>query len=298
MPLLYEKIAFTPHSPLVVRWNKFQQLSYPLHYHDEFELMYIFRSFGKRYVGDSVETFQEGDLVLVGHQLPHCWQNDEVFFKNPQTHPAKAIILQFGKDFFSDAFRYAEFNAIRELLENASRGISFGPTTTQELAPMILQLTKEKGFQRILLFLQLLQALAHATDIRLLASNGFKYRDNQSSTKITQMLQLISEQYTNQLSLDEISSEFNMSPSAFCNYFKRKTGKTLINYLNEYRIAQSCKHLTSSDMNISEIAYLCGFNNLSNFNRIFKRIMGRTPQQYKVTWTQEPQNQSDQKNSG
>ena len=285
MSLIFEKISFTPQSSLVVRWNQYQNLTYPLHFHDEYELIYIYKSYGTRYIGDSVDKFQEGDLFLVGNKLPHCWQNDEIFYKNLPTHQAKAVIIQFGKDFFSEVFQYPEFSPIQAMLKNSRRGIAFGKSAAAQNKSAILKLIESTGFERIMEFIQLLNRLANVKDYRLLASIGFNKGEDESLYRITDTLKFISDNYDRQLKLDEISAQFSMSPSAFCNYFKRKTGKTLVNYINEFRVAQSCKLLTSTDKNISEIAFECGFNNISNFNRTFKSIIGKSPRDYKNLWS-------------
>ncbi len=285
MSIIYEKIDFKPHTSLVARWNKFKNMSYPLHRHDEYELIYICRSYGTRYVGDSVEPFSAGDLVLVGSNLPHCWQNDEIFLKNHPSHQAKAVIVQFDKAFFSEAFKYPEFNSINNMLKSSDQGIHFGKEIVSQYSETIIHLTKLSGFERLVMFFQLLHNLSLSTDTRLLASNSFNKTDARYEfNKISTILQYISDHYQQALTLDNISQRFHMSPSAFCNYFKRKTGKTLTAYLNEYRTAKACKLLTNNDKNISEIAFECGFNNISYFNRIFRKIMGNNPTVYKKLW--------------
>lgn len=286
MPIIYEKIDFKPHTSLVARWNKFKNMSYPLHQHDEYELLFVYRSYGTRYVGNSIELFKEGDLVLVGPNLPHCWQNDEIFLENHPSHQAKAVIIQFGKTFLSEVFQYPEFDSINKMLSSSHRGIHFGSETVSNYSDTILHLIGLTGFERLLVFLQLLQNLSLAADTRLLASNSFNKLDATKPDfhKISSTLQFISDNYQRTLSLGEISQHFHMSSSAFCNYFKRKTGKTLMSYLNEYRTAKACKLMTTSDKHIAEIAFECGFNNISYFNRTFKKVIGKNPTAYRKLW--------------
>jgi AraC-like DNA-binding protein len=286
MAVLYEKISLITDSSLIARWNKNQHFTYPLHIHDEYEIVYIVESFGTRYVGDSVESFQEGDLVLVGGKLPHTWQNNEVFVKNLSTHQVKAVVIQIGTDFYQIAAKFAELNHIKQLLEKSQRGVCFNRNVLPQCKDLLLSLPNLEGFEKFVNFLQLLNLLASTNEYRLLASNSYKKLDaNNTIDRINDTLQYISANYQNSIKLSEIASQFHMSTTAFCNFFKRKTGKTVITYINEYRVAKSCKMLISSDKNVGEIAFECGFNNISNFNRTFKSIIGKSPRTYRVLWS-------------
>jgi AraC-like DNA-binding protein len=286
MALLYEKISLITESSLIARWNKNQHFTFPLHIHDEYEIVYIVESFGTRYVGDSVESFQEGDLVLVGSKLPHTWQNNEIFSKNQSSHQVKAVVIQIGTDFYQLATKFPELSNIKALLEKAHRGICFNHKALPQCKDLLQKLPDLFGFDKFINTLQLLDLLATTNEYRLLASNSYtKLDQNNTIDRINDTLQFISVNYQNSIKLSEIANQFNMSTTAFCNFFKRKTGKTVITYINEYRIAQACKMLISTDKNIGEIAFECGFNNISNFNRTFKSIIGKTPGIYRVLWS-------------
>ncbi|TDN98390.1 AraC family transcriptional regulator [Sunxiuqinia elliptica] len=286
MKMLYEKVSITPESLIITRWNKSQHFMMPMHFHDEYELIYIAKSFGTRYVGDSLEPFKEGDLVLVGSKLPHTWQNNEIFIENPATHPVRAVVIQFGLDFVSYLNRFPEFQHISNMLELAQRGIAFSDKVAQRNRKALIQLPDAKyGFHRLISILTLLHNLAADQGSSLLASSSFQNIDKESSlNRITQTLDYIAQNYTQKLTLDDIASKFNMSISAFSNFFKRKTGKTVINYINELRISEACKLLSLTDKNIAEVAFECGFNNLSNFNRTFKEVTSKTPKEYRLLW--------------
>ncbi len=285
MPVIFEKVAFAPQSSLIARWNKYPNLSYPLHYHSEYELVYIYQGSGQRYVGDSIEVFEAGDLVLIGNQLPHCWQSDKLTYSNLKELETKAVIIQFDKYFFSQVFQYPEFASILTLLKKSKRGVAFSTLTVTQQKQSIINLTSIEGVEKILAFIRLLNDLSIADDSRQLASPAFESAsENEAFSRITDTLKFIEQNYNQKLSLSEIAKTYNMSPSAFCNYFRRKTGKTLVSYINEFRVAQACRLLLNSDKNISEIAFVCGFNNLSNFNRIFKAIIQKSPRDYRELW--------------
>lgn len=286
MSVLYEKISFPSGSSIRARDINRQHFTFPLHLHDELELNYILDSYGTRFAGDSVEYFQSGDFVLLGSQLPHTWQNHEKFYANRSTLNVKAISIQFGTNFIDLTASYPELMHISEMLKKSTRGIAFGNTAVQQNHELLVSLPKLEGFKKMIKFLELLDNLVKTSDYRFLASSSFAdIKTDQSFKRITDTLEFISNNYQHQLSLDELSSRFHMSKSSFCNYFKRKTGKTVINYINELRISHACKLLTQSDKNILEIAYECGFNNISNFNRTFKTIIGKPPREYRKLWS-------------
>ena len=287
MDLQFEKVLFDQKKSLIARWNKSWYFSAPLHFHDEFELVYVVESYGTRYVGDSKEPFAEGDLVLLGSQLPHSWQNDEIFTHGYGTNVVRAIIVQFGTDFVNMVSQCQEFGKVAELLKESQRGLCFHEPEQSEIKSMLRQLlTLSDDFEKVLLFLRILNLMGTGGNYRPLASISFQSVDKTSPIgKIIDTITHISENYQTKLTLSEIACRFNMSTTAFCNYFKRKTGKTLISYINEIRVSQACRSLIGSEKNIAEIAFDCGFNNLSNFNRIFKSNTGKTPGEFRTLWT-------------
>ena len=284
--LILEKVSYDQKNSLIARWNRNWYFSTPLHFHIEYELVYVVESYGIRYVGDSKEPFREDDLVLVGSQLPHTWQNDEIFTRNLKSHIVKAVIIQFGHDFVNMINQCHEFYQVGELIKESQRGLSFTTESCNEVKNMLLQLPDiPDHFEKVLLVLRILNQLAKSKNYRHLASLSFQNMNKeQSITKIIDTIKHISVNYQDKLTLSEIANRFSMSTTAFCNYFKRKTGKTLICYINEIRISQACRLLISSEKNITEIAFECGFNNISNFNRIFKSITGKTPREYRLIW--------------
>ncbi|MGQ7869236.1 AraC family transcriptional regulator [Sunxiuqinia sp. sy24] len=287
MEMLYEKVSIAPESLVITRWNKSQHFMMPMHFHDEYEIIYIEESYGTRYVGDSIEPFQEGDLVLVGSKLPHTWQSNEIFMKKLPTHAVKAVVIQFGSDFFEQINRFPDLQHISNMLKLAQRGIAFSNKIALKNRKALIQLPDAKhGFHRLMSILTILHNLASDRNYSLLASSAFQNIDKESSlNRVTQTLDFIAKNYTQKLTLDDIAGKFNMSISAFSNYFKRKTGKTVINYINELRISEACKLLSQTDKSIAEVAFECGFNNISNFNRTFKGITSKTPKEYRQLWS-------------
>ncbi len=289
MSLIYEKVSYNPGSSLIARWNKDFYFSTPLHFHDEYEIIYVVKSYGIKYIGDARETFNEGDLVLLGSKLPHTYSNNEIFTNNKANEKVKAVIIQFGEDLYQLLSQRPECRQIIKMLDDSQRGIHFSTEISKQSHDLLLHLPEIKDdFTRFISIMQLLQQLATSNNYHLLASLSYNKVDKDNSlSRITDTIKYISENYQNKLTLNEIARQFNMGTTAFCNFFKRKTGNTLINYINELRVSQACKLLNYSDKRISEIAFECGFNNLSNFNRIFKSITNFTPKEYRKLWTKE-----------
>ncbi|WP_223552295.1 AraC family transcriptional regulator [Aestuariivivens sp. NBU2969] len=285
MEIFYEKIPFPINSSLRARNIKIQHFTIPLHQHEELEIVYVLKSFGKKYIGDSIKPFKKGDLVLIGSRLPHTWKNDEIFYNN-KNYTTQVIVIQFPTniiDYFSNY--HPELFHISKMLNSSTRGISFGNKVADKNHSLLISLCNSSGFDKIMKFTQLLHNLSVSEDFEFLASLTFKNLENNSFKRITQTLDFISHNFKKQIYLDDLASNFNMSKSAFCNYFKRKTGNTVISYINELRISFACKLLIESDKNIIEIAYDSGFNNISNFNRAFRVIIGKTPREYRTLWS-------------
>jgi len=234
------------------------------HYHPEYELTYILRGNGKRLVGDSYENFDEGDLVLLGPLLPHTW-----FTEKRSKENYRAIVIQFSLNFIEPMLQYTEMADIRKLLKKADKGLRFSTQKSKELSVHLYQILHNKGVDSITSLLLLLQKLSNSRTISL-ATPGFRpIKGNQNQQRINIVFQYVQQQFKNGISLREAASLIHLSQSAFCKFFKRISGKTFSDYVNDIRIAHACQLLIESDMLIEQIAYESGFDSLTYFNRIF-----------------------------
>lgn len=249
---------------------------FPLHYHDEFELNLVINATGaKRVIGDHIEEIGEYELVLVGSNLPHVWLGDG-FPKESITE----VTITFHKDFFDDKFLLRnQLSFIRKMLEKSSRGILFSVPTIKTLAPRILGLPQKQGFDSVLELMSILHDLSISRNYRLLSDSGFITPEKQtySSRRIEKVMNFAHSNFHKEISLAEVAKLTNMTETAFSRFFKVQTGRTFINCLNEIRLGHASRMLIETTHSISEIAYDCGFNNISNFNRIFKTKKGCTP---------------------
>jgi len=252
------------------------------HYHPELELVFIKKSTGTRFLGDSIKKFQEGDLVLIGENLPHMWQNDSAYFEADSSLSAEALVIHFNKNFAgTDFFKMPELTPIKELLEIAKRGILFKGEIKYTVAEMLEKMLLASDFDRFMQLLHLLKILANESSLEILSSPGFvdsfKREENRRLDKI---YDFIINNFREEITLDKVADLAGMNTSSFCRYFKKTTDKTFSHYLNEVRIGFACRLLMEHKYNISETCYACGFNNISNFNRQFKNIAKMSPSEY------------------
>ncbi|MBO3115145.1 helix-turn-helix domain-containing protein [Winogradskyella sp. DF17] len=247
------------------------------HFHPEIELVYVNKGKGKRHIGNHLSYFNNSMLVLIGSNLPHNGFTDRLTINGSET------IVQFKPSFLGEHFfEVPEMEGINNLFERAKKGILFGVKTKQKIGPKIEKLNKKEGFKKILVLLEVLNALAKSKDYIILNSDGFTFEtEPQDSAKIDKIFKHVNSNFQNHISLDEIADIVSMTVPAFCRYFKRVTGKTFTKLVNEYRVVHATKLLTESQMSITDISYECGFNNFSHFNKIFKEITGKSASKYR-----------------
>lgn len=250
-----------------------------LHYHPEIQLTIILKSNGTVIVGDKICPFEAGDLFLLGPGLPHVFLDKT----DPQnSEGVHAISIYFKLNSFGDEFfNLPENHLIKELIQKSARGIKFAGEIKQQLPAKIEKLKIKKGTELLIEFFDILNALSKAEDIELVSSVSFmKTKDESESKRIESIFRYVMDNFSREISLEEISAVSAMNVTSFCRFFKQRTRKTFTMFVNEVRIGHACKELLYNNYNINEVAYRCGFNNISNFNRQFKSITGLTPSEY------------------
>jgi len=261
------------------------EFDFPLHYHDEVELNFIKNARGtKRIVGDHVEEIGDIELALVGPGMPHGW-----FGSGFKKNQIEEITIQFHKDFFDEKFlQKNQLSFIRNMLRRSLRGILFSTETTQRLEPRIYGLGKKQGFDSVLELMSILHDLSISRDFRILSDSGFSDTEifSYNSRRIEKVMEFIHTSFDKQLSLCEAAKITSMTESAFSRFFKLRTGMTFIDCLTEVRLGHASRMLISTTKTIAEIAYSCGFNNISNFNRIFRKKKSCTPRELRESYDQ------------
>jgi AraC-like DNA-binding protein len=244
------------------------------HYHPEFELTYIVKGNGYRIVGNSYEPFNDGDLVLLGSNLPHTWSG-----KADGDVNSDAIVIQFSSEFISPFLELNESLLIKNMLDSSLRGINF--ELDEQLVTKIIEITETNGVERILKLISILDILSKK-QIKLIAPNTFhNVVSKKSEVLINKVCLFIQNNFQNKIYLKEIADLIYLTESNFCKFFKKATGKTYSDYVNEIRINEASRLLIQSDKTISQISFECGFETLSYFNRVFLNKKGITPSFYR-----------------
>jgi Trp operon repressor len=242
MKIMHEQVSFAPRTLLKVKWDDFPHFTYPWHFHSEFEIVYVLKSSGKRFVADSVEPFGEGDITLLGSNLPHFWKSDAPTDAE-NANRVNAIVVQFHKDFFREEINsYPEFHRISELMKRAERGIHFSKTPDEKIGKMLKRLLKLNGIERMLYFIKLLDTMARTDNYRILASKAYQLEEQKElNRRLDKIMHFINTNYQRKITQEEVASKIGMTTAAFCRYFKEKTGKGFIFFVNEMRIGYACK---------------------------------------------------------
>jgi AraC-like DNA-binding protein len=252
------------------------------HHHPEYEMDLILNGKGKRMIGDHIDRFERNDLVLLGSYLPHEYMCDKEYTDHPEGFQGKAIVFQFLIDFLGPRFfEVPENKNLKRILDESYRGLQFYGKTREKIITIMENSYDLDGTERLYSLLAIFKILGQTREYRLLSSPGFmKPFHNQGDEPIQKALEYIVQHFQEEVSMKEMLSITNMSNSAFCNSFKKTCRMTFKEYLLNVRVGYACKLLTDDTLNISQIAYNCGFQNLSNFNRQFKKIKSVTPSKF------------------
>ena len=273
-------------SSFTTKVNKYPCFLKVWHYHPELELVVILKSQGTAFIGDSMEYFDKGDVFLIGENTPHMWLNDKIYFKKHSKLIAQAIAIHFKKEFLGSAFfKTPEMIHILELFDRSRLGIKF-LNINSKIKEDIDEMTKLKGYEKTISFLNILNNLSKHKEYKLLSNHGFINEFQIKKSKVLDKAHAyIFKNFNKDISLKEVANIANMNSSAFSRLFKKVNRKTYSRYLLELRIGYACKLLLEGKSNIFTICYDVGFNNISNFNRQFKLIMKCTPTEYLKTHT-------------
>lgn len=274
--------SVTPNSSFSVTHINDKHLMKIFHYHEQVEIVAILRSTGTRFVGDNIANFEPGEIVVIGKNLPHMWQNDDSYFQNKNSKTAETIAIHLSADFVDQGLLDVPENiGIKTLIERSKRGVLF--KNLPEIFSKISSLPSVKGYQRFLGVLEIMNELGNSEKVEALASDGFTERIfNEKESRIYPVHKFIINNFKNEISLAMVSEIANMNPSAFSRYFKKIQGITFIQYVNNIRVGYACKLLIREEMNIIEICLESGFNNLSNFNRHFRKMYKMSPKEYRL----------------
>jgi len=251
---------------------------YPIHFHPELELNFIVNGKGiRRIVGDSLEEIDDLELVFVGPNLNHGWEQ-----YNCPVGGIHEITIQFSQELFTNGLlKRAVMKPIKDMFERSNRGILFSKEVVQSMKSRLLRVSKLDGIDYFMEMLSILYDLAISRNQRLLSTSTIYFENFENSDKVKLLYDYVQKNYASKITLSEVSSLLNMSNVSFNRFIKKRTSKTFVDYLNDVRIGYAARWLIEKDLSISEIAFMCGFNNIANFNRTFKKSKGCTPTKFR-----------------
>jgi AraC-like DNA-binding protein len=282
MKPILEKIFLEPSQSIHVHWAQHPNFFVPLHYHPDIEIIHVVQSYGTSIVGNSVTSFDAGDLVMVGTNVPHVWKNDKEYYEPDSKKIAEALVFHFLPDCLGDRFmELPEMIQMRKLFQLSKRGIRFTGSSRNRLVEKMFEIYRKPGQERIVLFINLINEMSKTREIELLSS--IEYRSGVSDEeckKINIIYDYLFKNYQKEVDFGQIASLVSMSAPSLCRYFKKHTHKTITDILNEIRVRNACKLLSTNQANAKEACYISGFNNYSHYNKQFKKIVGKTPFHY------------------
>lgn len=257
-------------------------MDYPWHYHPEFEIIFVEKSYGIRFMGNHIDNFNDGDLMFIGSNLPHVWKNDTDFYTGNKDLYVDVYVVHFREDALRNGFfDLPEFQHIKKLFIRSQQGIFIKGKDHAMISGLVKEVVGSSGVNRLILFLKTLDAIAHTEEYELLSrpnyANSINRTDSERLEKITNYTM---KNYAKEIEIEEIAALANLTTPSFCRFFKSKTNKTYTQFLNEIRILNARRLLINTNMNIKEICYETGYNNISHFNRQFKLLTGTSAKEY------------------
>lgn len=267
-----------PEDSFLVEERIKDDFDFPIHFHPEYELNFVYKGKGvRRIIGDHNAEIEDLELVLVGPNVVHGWE-----LYNCTCKEIYEITVHMHQDLLNTKMLSRRiFKPIKDMFNRANHGILFSRETTINMMPRLMALSHISGISYFLEFISILNDLAESTDQEMLSTLGAQKEDFHNSDKIKKVYDYIQENFSKTITLNEISELVNMSPVSFNRFIKRRTGKTFVTYINDTRISFASRWLLETDLSIGEIGFKCGFNNIANFNRLFKKTKHCTPKEYR-----------------
>lgn len=282
--LMKEITPLTPNDCFTIFSRVKKEFNFPLHFHEEYELNLIMNASGsKRIVGDHISVIDDLELVLVGPNLPHAW-----FTHKCKSEAITELTIQWHKDLFDDKLlKRNQLSFIRKMFEQSVRGISFTKETIQSVLPRILSLSQRNGFDSVMDLINLLHDLSTSRNMLTLSDSTFVNNQslNYNSRRLEKVFEFMNNNYHKEISLKDIANLIGMTEESFSRFIKKRTGNTFVNTLNEIRLGHASRMLIDTTHSITEISYHCGFNNISNFNRLFKKKKSCTPKEFRENYS-------------
>ena len=253
------------------------------HFHNDYEIVLVKESAGKRIIGDHVESFGDGDLVFVGPNLPHAWFNEKEYYEGDPNLRARSTVIYLRKSWVEhEVLRLPQTAKLRKLLDQSRRGVKITGEARNQIGQLASDLYYKDGFTKTVNLFSILRDLSETEEYQLLTSSNYLNTYNENDTvRLNQVYEYVMKNFPMEIRLEAAAGVANMSVNAFCRYFKNQTKKNFFWFVNEIRIGHACRLLQKKDLSIAQVCYESGFQSITNFNKFFKRINGKSPTAYR-----------------
>ncbi|TXK31113.1 helix-turn-helix transcriptional regulator [Pontibacter qinzhouensis] len=270
-----QKLPLSEHCSFVADTFFTPHFETPWHYHTEYELVLILKGKGKRFVGNHVSDYEEGNLTFLGPDVPH------LFRKEDAEAQGGSLVIHFKEDFLGSEFkRIPEMQKLKLLFQKSRMGLHITGETRAHISQKMNDMLTLQGMERLICLLSILSTLADTPDFELLSSTEISGQNSRDNDRLNKVFDYVMLNFKNEIQVGEVAELANMSYSGFCRYFKNRTKKNFTHFVNEIRVGYACKRLMESDVSVSNVCYESGYNNLTNFNEQFKKILRCTPYQF------------------
>lgn len=278
----FQKLPLTAGSSFVVNRYQSPYFETPWHFHEEYELVYCERGFGKKFIGNSFSDYEEGEIALIGKNVPHLFKADDSFYQTAATVKPSSIVIQFLENFLGNHFfNSPEMTEMKQVLALSMNGIMVLGETREKIKHIMLNMLDIGKIGRLKGLIEIFGLLSVSNELQPLSVDTISGINVHDSLKMNKVLEYALLHYKSDISIPEAARCANLSESAFCRYFKSRTQKSFIGFVIEMRLNEACRLLKETEMTILEICYASGFNNLSNFNRLFRKQYDKNPAEYR-----------------
>lgn len=279
---LYQKLPPAQGSSFVVNRYTSPYFETPWHFHEEYELVYCEAGFGKRFIGDSFAEYYQGEMAFIGKNVPHLFIADHSFYQTEATIKPSCVVIQFLEDFLGSHFFYcSEMTGMRQILSLSMNGIIIMGETNKKIKTILFEMLEAGTTARLKHLIEIFGILAASTELQPLSVNTISGINVSDSLKMHKVLEYAVANYKEDVTIRNAAALMHLSESAFCRYFKSRTQKSFLGFVIEMRLNEACKLLKETDQSILNICYETGFKNLSNFNRLFKKLYNKSPLEYR-----------------
>lgn len=253
------------------------------HLHPEFQLSFVVKGEGTRFVGDNIKPFKAGDLVLTGPNLPHVWRNNDSYFEKKSQLSTTVIVIYFHDHFLGETLhKKIEMESINKLFQRSERGLEITGKTRSVVSKMMRNLLSLKGMDSLIQLLKILDVLAKSSECSFITHHHLVSSNTEAETnRMNKVYGYVMKNFKQKISLDEVAGMVNMTRTSFSRYFRSRVNRSFSDFLTEIRIGYACKLLKEENMNIDYIGCECGFRTVSNFNKQFKKVVGKQPHCYR-----------------